>query len=197
MGAEAAAQAAQTETTPAQPAPAGTTPTPQQAQPAAQTAPQAAAQTEQQGPKGEPNQEQQIARIVAEALKPISEKLAAIDGSDPAAAGKAVEDAQADIEAINAKHAAEATRWAVERALLTADCIDSVAAMAHIDLSKVELGEDGTPKGVDAAGLKADYPHLFKAAATVPTVTTGASPAGAPSAGPAKTIKEALAALNK
>lgn len=186
----------------AQQAPAAATPAPAEpaaAQPAAAAAGPAAEPAAEPagGPKGEPNQEQQIARIVAEALRPISEKLAAIDGSDPAAAGKAVEDAKADIEAINAKHAEEAKRWAVERALLTSECIDSVAAMAHIDLPKVELAEDGTPKGVDAAKLKAEYPHLFKAAAAVPTVTTGASPAGAPSGGPAKNIKEALAAMNK
>lgn len=168
----------------------------QVAEPAATPA-QPAAQPEQGGPKGQPSQEQQIARVVAEALKPISERLAKLDGSDPEAAKQAVTDTQADIDAINAKHAAEAKRWAVERALLTSECIDAVGAMAHVDLDGVELADDGTPKGVDVAKIKADYPHLFKAAGPVPTVTTGAAPAGSPEAGPAKTIKEGLAALKK
>ena len=47
------------------------------------------------------------------------------------------------------------------------------------------------------AKIKAEFPHLFKAAAAVPTVTTGAAPAGSPGTGPAKTIKEGLAALKK
>ena len=166
------------------------------AEPAATPA-QPEAQTEQGGPKGQPNQEQQIARIVAEALKPIGERLAKLDGADPEAARQAVADTQADIDAINARHAEEAKRWAVERALLTAECIDTVGAMAHVDLDGVELADDGKPKGADVAKIKAEFPHLFKAAAAVPTVTTGAAPAGSPGTGPAKTIKEGLAALKK
>ena len=184
MGAEAATQAA-------------TTPTPATAAEPAATPAQPEAQTEQGGPKGQPNQEQQIARIVAEALKPIGERLAKLDGADPEAARQAVADTQADIDAINARHAEEAKRWAVERALLTAECIDTVGAMAHVDLDGVELADDGKPKGADVAKIKAEFPHLFKAAAAVPTVTTGAAPAGSPGTGPAKTIKEGLAALKK
>ena len=196
MGAEAATQAATTPT----PATAATTTAAPAAQPGAEpaaTPAQPEAQTEQGGPKGQPNQEQQIARIVAEALKPIGERLAKLDGADPEAARQAVADTQADIDAINARHAEEAKRWAVERALLTAECIDTVGAMAHIDLDGVELADDGKPKGADVAKIKAEFPHLFKAAAAVPTVTTGAAPAGSPGTGPAKTIKEGLAALKK
>lgn len=200
MGAEAAAQAATTPT-PAPAASAATTTATPAAQPGAEptaTPAQPEAQTEQGGPKGQPNQEQQIARIVAEALKPIGERLAKLDGTDPEAARQAVADTQADIDAINAKHAAEAKRWAVERALLTAECIDAVGAMAHIELDAVELADDGTPKGVDVAKIKAEYPHLFKAAGTpAVTVSTGAPAAGAPTSGPAKTIKEGLAAAMK
>ena len=142
MGAEAATQAATTPT----PATAATTTAAPAAQPGAEpaaTPAQPEAQTEQGGPKGQPNQEQQIARIVAEALKPIGERLAKLDGADPEAARQAVADTQADIDAINARHAEEAKRWAVERALLTAECIDTVGAMAHVDLDGVELADDG------------------------------------------------------
>ena len=96
MGAEAATQAATTPT----PATAATTTAAPAAQPGAEpaaTPAQPEAQTEQGGPKGQPNQEQQIARIVAEALKPIGERLAKLDGADPEAARQAVADTQADI----------------------------------------------------------------------------------------------------
>lgn len=180
---------------PATPSPAPPATAPATQAPAAQ--PPAAADPAP-APKGQPSQEQQIARIVAEALKPINEKLAAIDGADPAAANQAAQDAQASIEEVNAKHAAAAKAWAVERALLTAGCIDSVGAMAHVKMDAVELAEDGTLKEFDAAKLAADHPHLFKAAATpAVTVSTGAPAAGAPTSEPAKTIKEGLAAAMK
>lgn len=135
MADAAAAPAAPTQpTTPAAPAQPAVPAAPAQPATPAQPAQDGSQEAPAGGPKGQPNQEQQIARIVAEALKPISEKLAAIDGADPEAAKKAVEVAQADIEAVNAKHEAEARRWAVERALLTAECIDTVGAMAHVKM---------------------------------------------------------------
>ena len=152
-------------------------------------------QEQQGGPKGQPSMERQLSRLIAEALAPINERLARLDGSDPQAAQQAVADTKADLEALTARHEAEAKRWAVERALLTAGCIDTVGCMAHVDMDKVALADDGEPKGFDAESLKRDLPHLFQQARQVRTVSTGAAPAGGePPAPPSANIAEGVAA---
>ena len=132
---------------------------------------QGSAQGQQQGqggPKGQPSQEQQIARIVSEQmgkqLTPIMESLRAIapqtpagdDGDAKGAAAKAAD----DLEAVIARHADEAKRWAVERELLTGGCVDAKAAMAHIDMAGAKLADDGTLEGVDVKAIAERYPYL-------------------------------------
>lgn len=187
MAGESTAPAKTTAPTPAsQESPQAQQDAPVQNQPAQQDTPVAA-------PKGQPSQEQQIARIVGEALAPISEALSKLNISDPEAA-KSVDSAKADIDAITEKHAAEAKRWAVEKALLTSECVDTVGALAHVAMDSVELGDDGSLKGVDVEKLKADFPHLFKAAVQpAATVSTGSPAAGAPGTSVAKSIKDGIA----
>ena len=169
---------------------------------------QGSAQGQQQGqggPKGQPSQEQQIARIVSEQmskqLTPIMESLRAIapqnpagdDGDAKGAAAKAAD----DLEAVIARHAEEAKRWAVERTLLTGGCIDAAAAMAHIDMAGAKLSEDGTLEGVDVKTLAEKHPYLFKAAEKPPTVSTGASGSSAPDDKPVGSIADGVAAAFK
>ena len=117
---------------------------------------------------GQPSQEQQIARIVSEQmgkqLTPIMESLRAIapqtpagnDGDAKGAAAKAAD----DLEAVIARHADEAKRWAVEHELLTGGCVDAQAAMAHIDMTGAKLADDGTLEGVDVKALAEKCPYL-------------------------------------
>ena len=171
-----------------------------------QTEPQGEGQQQPQGgPKGQPSQEQQIARIVSEQmgkqLTPIMESLRAIapqppagdDGDAKGAAAKAAD----DLEAVIARHADEAKRWAVERELLTGGCIDAAAAMAHIDMAGAKLSEDGTLEGVDVKALAEKHPYLFKAAEKPPTVSTGASGSSAPDDKPVGSIADGVAAAFK
>ena len=159
-------------------------------------------QQPQSGPKGQPSQEQQIARIVSEQmgkqLTPIMESLRAIapqtpagdDGDAKGAAAKAAD----DLEAVIARHADEAKRWAVERELLTGGCVDAKAAMAHIDMAGAKLADDGTLEGVDVKVLAEKHPYLFKAAEKPPTVSTGASGSSAPDDKPVGSIADGVAA---
>lgn len=159
-------------------------------------------QQPQGGPKGQPSQEQQIARIVSEQmgkqLTPIMESLRAIapqtpagdDGDAKGAAAKAAD----DLEAVIARHADEAKRWAVERELLTGGCVDAKAAMAHIDMAGAKLADDGTLEGVDVKALAEKHPYLFKAAEKPPTVSTGASGSSAPDDKPVGSIADGVAA---
>ena len=160
-------------------------------------------QQPQGGPKGQPSQEQQITRIVDEQmskqLSPIAEALRALvpkggaeDGGDGAASKAADE-----LEAVIARHAEEAKRWAVERTLLTGGCIDAAAAMAHIDMAGAKLSEDGTLEGVDVKALAEKHPYLFKAAEKPPTVSTGASGSSAPDDKPVGSIADGVAAAFK
>lgn len=171
-----------------------------------QTEPQGEGQQQPQGgPKGQPSQEQQIARIVSEQmgkqLTPIMESLRAIapqppagdDGDAKGAAAKAAD----DLEAVIARHADEAKRWAVERELLTGGCIDAAAAMAHIDMAGAKLSEDGTLEGVDVKALAEKHPYLFKAAEKPPTVSTGASGSSAADDKPVGSIADGVAAAFK
>lgn len=160
-------------------------------------------QQPQGGPKGQPSQEQQITRIVDEQmskqLSPIAEALRALvpkggaeDGGNGAASKAADE-----LEAVIARHAEEAKRWAVERTLLTGGCIDATAAMAHIDMAGAKLSEDGTLEGVDVKALAEKHPYLFKAAEKPPTVSTGASGSSAPDDKPVGSIADGVAAAFK
>ncbi len=160
-------------------------------------------QQPQGGPKGQPSQEQQITRIVDEQmskqLSPIAEALRALvpkggaeDGGDGAASKAADE-----LEAVIARHADEAKRWAVERELLTGGCIDAAAAMAHIDMAGAKLSKDGTLEGVDVKALAEKHPYLFKAAEKPPTVSTGASGSSAPDDKPVGSIADGVAAAFK
>ncbi|WP_421572399.1 phage scaffolding protein [Slackia exigua] len=173
-----------------------------------QAEPQGEGRGQQQGqgrPKGQPSQEQQIARIVSEQmgkqLTPIMESLRAIapqtpagdDGDAKGAAAKAAD----ELEAVIARHAEEAKRWAVERTLLTGGCIDAAAAMAHIDMAGAKLSEDGTLEGVDVKALAEKHPYLFKAAEKPPTVSTGASGSSAPDDKPVGSIADGVAAAFK
>ncbi|WP_314921143.1 hypothetical protein [Slackia exigua] len=114
----------------------------------------------QGGLKGQPSQEQQIARIVSEQmgkqLTPIMESLRAI-APQPLPAG---DDGDAKGAAAKAADDLEAKRWAVERELLTGGCVDAKAAMAYIDMAGAKLADDGTLEGVDVKALAEKYPYL-------------------------------------
>lgn len=59
-------------------------------------------------------------------------------------------------------------RSATQARLAELGCIDTPAAFAHLDFSKIEL-KDGELLGLDAKALKEARPYLFKSAPTVNT----------------------------
>lgn len=188
----------------AAPAPAATpapATMPEQEQPAATPAtaapaPAAAAQGEAK-PKGGPDDAQRDNRLAAE-LAAAKQREAELQAKLDAA--KTAEDVQKAVDEAKAEAARQVKSIAAKAHLAAAGCLNSEAlvAAAHIDVGKIEVAKDGTvSSGLDAEKLKADFPYLFEAARPAATVTTGAPAAGAPATGPAKTIKEGLAALRK
>lgn len=92
-----------------------------------------------------------------------------------AAAKKEAEEAGAKAKA---DYDARMKALTVQNALIQAGCADTVALMAHVDMSKVEVASDGHISGLDAAALKESYPYLF-AQANAQQVASAASPGGA------------------
>lgn len=85
---------------------------------------------------------------------------------------KSADDVQAAIDSAlteaNGRFEADRAKWAerekgllVANALAEAGCIDSTAAAAHVDLSQVGVGEDGSLSGLDVDALRGSYPYLF------------------------------------
>lgn len=154
----------------------------------------------QVGAKGEPSREQQMQRIANAAAAAAVEQALAQLGTQVSTV--APDDSQgqqetSELAQLRTQMADQAKAFAVERALLMANCIDTAGAMAHITMADIKTAEDGALDGFDEDKLKADYPHLF-AAQTTPTVSTGASPKGKPAANQqVMTVREALKERNK
>lgn len=150
------------------------------------------------GAKGTPSQEHQFARIISEAIAPIKEQIAALAnaGTEPDKGAGSGDNAEPDnsaavTEATKALEAmeAKAKSWTVERALLTSDCVDTAALMAHVAMDKIEVEEDGSIKGLDIDSLKKDYPYLFK---TPAKVSTSAAQGGQPASAPVNSISDGV-----
>lgn len=154
--------------------------------------------TDNSGAKGTPDLEQQIERQKAEiaALKADKETLetqladekatrekldkqladALTEDDIKAAVEKARSDAKAEADEAEKGWKAREKRLTVENALIAAGCIDSQAAMAHIDLDKVEVASDGHISGLDTKGLAEARPYLFDSANA--GVSSAKDPAG-------------------
>lgn len=147
----------------------------------------------QGGAKGEPdfaaankrlNEENKaLKEQLADMRKQMEGFQAKLDGA------KTAEDVQAAVDAAKAeaKDAADkaAADWkerekalTVQNALIQAGCADTVALMAHIDMSGIEVAPDGHISGLDAGKLKETYPYLF-GEANAQIVATAATPGGA------------------
>lgn len=113
-------------------------PTPPQPQPEPQP---------QGGAKGEPDDFQKLQREFGE----VKEFIAGLKKAQEPAAPS-----EPDLDELNAKHAAEAKSWAIERELLKSGCVDTDALMVHIKADEVKLAEDGKSiaEGVDIEELK-------------------------------------------
>lgn len=195
-----ASQQAAPATPPAQPAAPAAEQTP--ATPAAPVTPEASATPEPPagGAKGEPSREQQMQRIVSDAVAPLLEQIKALQDAakpvEPAADDPKPEETNAEAEQLRAQLANLTKTHTLETELLRAGCADTVAALAHIKLDAVKIGEDGTLEGFDLDKFKEEHALLFPSSPTV--VSTGAAPAGAPPAQTqATSIADALHMLNK
>lgn len=138
-------------------------PTPPQPQPEPQP---------QGGAKGEPDGFQKLQREFGEVKEFINGLKKA---QEPAAS------TEPDLDELNAKHAAEAKSWAIERELLKSGCIDTDALMVHIKADDVKLAEDGKSiaEGVDIEELKKSYPYLFPSSTPTKPKKTVSTSAGA------------------
>lgn len=155
--------------------------------------PQEPGKDPQGGPKGDPdlsaankrlNEENKSLKEQVEGLqKQMADFQAKLDGA------KTADDVQAAVDAAKAeaKDAADkaAADWkerekalTVQNALIQAGCADTVALMAHIDMSKIEVASDGHISGLDAGKLKEDYPYLFSEA-NAQQIASAAAPGGA------------------
>ncbi|MFR7658626.1 MAG: phage scaffolding protein [Eggerthellaceae bacterium] len=128
----------------------------------------------QGGAKGEPDGFQKLQREFGEVKEFINGLKKAQEPAAPT---------EPDLDELNAKHAAEAKSWAIERELLKSGCIDTDALMVHIKAEDVKLAEDGKSiaEGVDIEELKKSYPYLFPSSTpTEPkkTVSTSAGSGG-------------------
>ena len=77
------------------------------------------------------------------------------------AVDEALAKATSDHDASDAKWDAKVRALAVDAELAKAGCIDTDAARTHVDMTKVEVADDGKVSGVDAKKLKETYPYLF------------------------------------
>ncbi len=140
-------------------------------------------------PHGEPDEFERMKREMSE-VKELIKSLQPKEPAEPA-------EPKPNLDEVNAKHQAEAKAWAIERELLKAGCVDAEAAMVHVDVSKVELAEDGKTigEGLDLEEIKKSYPYLFPQPANNTKVSTnaqGSNGGGKPAQ--AMTIKEGLKA---
>lgn len=91
-------------------------------------------------------------------------KDALTDEDVSAAVQKALADAKAESDAQAQAWKEREKRLTVENALIAAGCVDAAAAMAHVDLGKVEVASDGHVSGLDAKALAESRPYLFASA---------------------------------
>lgn len=103
--------------------------------------------------------------------KAMQEKLSfALSTEDVTKAVKEAKDAAAkEAKTQSDAWAAKEKAMAVTNKLLSSGCIDEVSALAHVDMSKVEIASDGHISGLDVEALKKDRPHLFSGAQTFST----------------------------
>lgn len=95
-----------------------------------------------------------------EALRKSTEGLKSAEDVQ-AAVDEALAKAQADYDASKAKWHQRERSLAVGMALTQAGCIDPTAAVAHVDMDKVEIDDKGDVKGLDLESMKTSYPYLF------------------------------------
>ena len=152
----------------------------------------AGAQDPQGGAKGEPDlanankrlneENKSLKEQIDQMRRQMDDFQAKLDGA------KTAEDVQAAVDAAKAeaKDAADkaAADWkerekalTVQNALIQAGCADTVALMAHIDMSGIEVASDGHISGLDAGGLKEAYPYLF-GEANAQQIASAAAPGG-------------------
>ena len=94
-----------------------------------------------------------------------------------AAVDDALSKSNSEFEAVRRKWEERERELAVSTELAQAGCIDSKAACAHIDLSRVAVGEDGKVSGLDIDALRGSYPYLF--GVRQQAGSTGVKPSGA------------------
>lgn len=94
-----------------------------------------------------------------------------------AAVDDALSRSNSEFEAVRRKWEERERELAVSTELAQAGCIDSKAACAHIDLSRVAVGEDGKVSGLDVDALRGSHPYLF--GVRQQAGSTGVKPSGA------------------
>lgn len=99
-----------------------------------------------------------------------------------AAVEKALEKAEQEAERAEQGWKEREKRLTIENKLIEAGCIDAQAAMAHIDMDKVQIAPDGHISGLDVKELSESRKYLFDANGA------GVSSAAEPGGG-AKSIK--------
>lgn len=160
------------------------------------------------GPKGKPDENQKAKReSLEQRVKDLEAELEAskqreqtlntslekaLTEEDVNAAVKAAqEEAKAASDKAASDWAAREKNLTVTNALLAAGCTDTVALIAHLDLSEIEIAKDGHISGLDTAKLAETYPYLFQTSNTGQTTKTLSS-AAAPGGSGKKITKEEI-----
>lgn len=150
------------------------------------------------GPKGKPDENQKAKReSLEQRVKDLEAELEAskqreqtlntslekaLTEEDINAAVKAAqEEAKAASDKAASDWAAREKNLTVTNALLAAGCTDTVALIAHLDMSEIEVAKDGHISGLDTAKLAETYPYLFQetnTSQTTKTLSSAASPGG-------------------
>lgn len=146
----------------------------------------------QQGAKGAPDDAQKMKRLqseLAEVKAQLEEERKnredlnsqlekALTEDDVAKAVKDVkEEAEKALTEATAKATAREKKLVVENELIKANCIDTVSALAHVDLDNVEIASDGHISGLDVASLAESHKHLFEQPNTA-KVSSAGTPGG-------------------
>lgn len=166
---------------------------------------------QQGGPKGQPDEGQKQKRESYEArIKDLEEQLKASKDREAslnadlekalsqddvnAAVKEAQEKAKAASDKAASDWAAREKNLTVTNALLAAGCTDTVALIAHLDMSEIEVAKDGHISGLDTAKLSETYPYLFQESNTSQTTKTMSS-AATPGGSGKKITKEEIVAI--
>ena len=163
------------------------------------------------GPKGKPDDSQKAKReSLEQRVKDLEAELEAskqreqtlntslekaLTEDDVNAAVKAAqEEAKAASDKAESDWAAREKNLTVTNALLAAGCTDTVALIAHLDMSVIEVAKDGHISGLDTAKLSETYPYLFQESNTSQTTKTMSS-AATPGGSGKKITKEEIVAI--